>query len=306
MLQIPGAARFAILPLATLLVAAPARATHTGERLCDTGIPADELLGMVWFPRGELFCPLIADPKVEGSFASYVRGASSSAFGTDIGSVGIGDRLGIFRVNGPRVGEGVQLSLAGNVYAQFDLNTPSFDLINADYLLALPLTYHRRGFSTRLRLYHQSSHLGDEFLLRGTVIRQNLAFQSIEGLLSGELGPLRVYGGGEQLFGADPKEIEARIGHAGVEFRQPGSLLPVGGLRRARLVAGLDVKTVEDLDWAVAWSARAGIEVGGGPESTHRSRPWRLVGEYYDGPAPYGQFYRENVTYYGVGFHIGP
>jgi len=294
-----------LLTLAALTAAHPARSAHFGGSLCNTGIPADETLGLVWFPRGDLFCPLIADPKGDGSFLSYVRGTSTSAFGTDIGSVGIGDRLGIFRSNGPNLGEGVQLSLTGSVYAQFDLNAPSFDLINADYLVGLPLTFRRGSFASRIRLYHQSSHLGDEYILNNPVIRENLAFQAIEVLVSGETGPLRAYGGGEYLFGANPREVETRLVHGGVELRQPGSLLPAGRLRNARLIAGLDVKSVEDLDWRVAWSARAGFEFGSGAENEHRTKLWSLLGEYYDGPSPYGQFFRDNVRYYGLGLRVG-
>ena len=65
-------------------------------------------------------------------------------------------RAGTLVVNG---------ELVGNVYAQFDLNRPSYDLINADYLIGLPLTFRFDRFSGRARLYHQSSHLGDEFVL---------------------------------------------------------------------------------------------------------------------------------------------
>jgi hypothetical protein len=296
---------FAILLPVAALAAAPVHAAHTGAGVCDTGIPADEPLGAVWFPRGALFCPLIADPKEDGTFASYVRGTSESAFGTDVASVGIGDQLGLFRWNGPTVGEGIQIELSGNIYAQFDLNTASYDLINADYVIGLPITWKRGAISSRVRLYHQSSHLGDEFILRGTVVRENLAFQSVEALLSGELGPLRVYGGGEYLFGATPPEVETSLVHGGVELRSRGGLLSAAGLERVRLVAGLDVKSVEDLDWAVAWSGRAGFEFGRNPESEHRSRRWSVMGEYYEGPSPYGQFFRDDVRYYGLGLHLG-
>src|SRR5687767_12888123 len=34
-------------------------------------------------------------------------------------------------------------------------------------LIGLPLTVRRSGFSARIRIYHQSSHLRDEYLLRG-------------------------------------------------------------------------------------------------------------------------------------------
>ncbi len=283
----------------------PAGAAHVGSPYCDTGIPADESLGLRFFPRGDLFCPLIADPKGDGSFASYVRGTSSSAFGTDIGSVGIGDRLGLFRWNGPALGEGRQLSLAGNIYAQFDLNAPSFDLINADYLIGLPLTYRRGPVAGRLRVYHQSSHLGDEFLLRGTIQRENVAFESLESVVSIDLGPLRPYGGGEYLFAGTPSNLVSLVAHGGVELRQPGGLLPTGDSGRIRLIAALDVKSVEELEWAVAWSARAGFEIGGRPEAEHRSRRWSLLGEFYDGPSPYGQFFHEGVSYYGLGLHLG-
>ena len=55
----------------------------------------------------------------------------------------------------------------------------------------------------------------------------------------------------------------------------------------------------------MAWSARAGFELGGRRGAEQRSMRWRLVGEYYDGPSPYGQFYRDDVRYYGFGIHVG-
>ena len=280
-----------------------ARADHVGG-YCDAGIPSDEALGFNSFPRGDVFCPLIADPKNDGTFVSYLRGSSSSAFGTDLGSIGVGDRLGLMRWNGPAIGEGLQLSLTGNVYAQFDLNAPSYDLINADYTIGLPITFRRGPVSGRVRLYHQSSHLGDEFLLRSLILRENFAFQSAEGLLSVDLGPFRAYGGGEYLFGRTPDNVISRVAHAGVELRQGGGLAGGGLLSRVRLVAGVDMKTSDELEWALSWSARAGVEVGRGGD-VHRSRRWSLLAEWYDGHSPYGQFFRDQVSYYGFGLHVG-
>jgi len=72
----------------------------------------------------------------------------------------------------------------------------------------------------------------------------------------------------------------------------------------ARLVAAGDVKAIEDLDWKAAYSARAGFEVSRAHEALHASRRWSLLGHYYDGPSPYGQFFRSGVSYYGVGLHF--
>jgi len=294
-----------VAALATTLAVARAGASHVAGS-CDTGIPIEDTLGFDAFPRGDVFCPLISDPKGDGSFASYVRGTSSSAFGTDLASVGIGDHFGLMRWNGPSIGEGVQLGIAGNIYAQFDLNRPSYDLINADYLIGLPVTFRFNRVSGRVRLYHQSSHLGDEFVLRPGIERENFAFQSGEGLFSLDLGPLRTYAGGEYLFSRTPGNRVSRVAHGGAELRQIGGLAQSGRLARVRLVAGVDVKSADELDWELAWSARAGLEVGRAPEEQHRSRRWSLLAEYYDGPSPYGQFFRDEVSYYGVGIHIGP
>jgi len=297
-----AAAAVAMSMLMVAVLAPQAGATHLGTTYCGPTIPADEASGTVAFPRGDVFCPLFADPKTEGSFVSYLRGKSSSAFGTDIGAAGIGDRFGLVRWNGQTPGLGVELSLAANVYTQFDLNTPSYDLINADYVVGLPLTVRWNRFSARLRPYHQSSHLGDEYLLRPGTQRLNLSYQSIESILSMDLGPLRVYGGGEYLPSREPDSLEAGVVHAGAELRQRTELGHTG----IRLIAGGDMKSAQELNWAVSWSVRAGFEVSRPGQEEHPVRRWTVVGEYYDGASPYGQFFRDDVSYYGVGIHFAP
>src|SRR6185503_5525787 len=118
-------------------------------------------------------------------------------------------------------------------------------------------------------------------------------------------GPLRAYGGGEYLFARRPEEIVSTVVHGGVELQEPRALFAGGPFSRVRLIAALDVKTSDELDWSIAWSGRAGFEVSRPPGAEHRTRRWSILGEYYDGPTPYGQFFRDPVKYYGVGLHVG-
>src|SRR5215831_16354391 len=104
---------------------------------CANNIPPDEATGFVPLPEGDVFCPLLADPKAVHSYLAYVRGTSSSALGTYLASIAIGDHFSFARWNGPRPGNGIQVGLEGSVFGQFDLNTESQDLINADYVLGL-------------------------------------------------------------------------------------------------------------------------------------------------------------------------
>ena len=56
----------------------------------------------------------------------------------NVGLAGFGGHWGLIRWLGDRPGDGLQLSISGGVFAQFNMDTPSKDLINADYVVASP------------------------------------------------------------------------------------------------------------------------------------------------------------------------
>jgi Protein of unknown function (DUF1207) len=284
-------------------VARPAVAQTVGTPQSGTGVQEAEGTGVVAFPQDQIFPPIIADPKEPRSFVSLLSGAFPSiekptGKGTMIGSVGLGDSFGLVRWGGPRAGEGVQLDVVGSIFAQFDLNSASNDLINADYIIGLPLTIRRRGFGIRARIYHQSSHLGDEFLLRSSAIqRDNLSFESVELLASQEIGPLRLYGGGERIFRRDPDTVEPKLLHVGAEVRS-------GRTGPLQLLSGVDLKTTEQHNWSQALSGRVGFEVARTASGGHPVRFVTIMLELYKGPSPYGQFFQEDISYVGAGIHF--
>lgn len=296
----------ALLLAAVFFVAAatPARGQTVDAPRCGAGVHESEAIGTVGFPEDQIFCPLIADPKEARSFVSFLHGTfrsldDPSGKGTSIASVGVGDSFGLLRVGGPNRGEGFQIDVVGSIFAQFDLGAPSNDLINADYIVGFPLTFRRSGFSFRAKLYHQSSHLGDEYLLRSEdIVRENLSFESIEFLASQEIRPLRLYVGAEKIFRREPDELPDSLFHAGIELRS-------GRARKAQLVAGVDVKTTELHDWSPAVSGRAGLEFGRPGPDDHPGRLLMLLFEWYEGPSPYGQFFQDDISYIGAGIHIG-
>lgn len=295
--------RATCLVVTILCANAPAFAQAINAPRCGSGVHESEALGLVGFPSDQIFCPILADPKEPRSFASLLQGTfpsieKPSGKGTTIASVGLGDSFGLVRWGGPSAGEGVQLDVVGAIFAQFDLDSASNDLINADYIIGLPLTARRDGFSVRARIYHQSSHLGDEYLLRGTEIqRENLSFESFELLVSQELGPLRVYGGGERIFRRDPETVKPSLFHAGAELRS-------GRAGVLQLVSGVDFKSTEQHNWSQAVSGRAGVELARAERGGHPLRLVTILLEMYKGPSPYGQFFQEDISYVGLGIHF--
>jgi uncharacterized protein DUF1207 len=241
-----------------------------------------------------VFAPLLADPKEPQFFATYLW-AHSTRLASRLGSVGFGQTIGLVR------GRAWQLAVAAGVFSEFNMRSSTTDLLNTDYLIGLPVTYRRGGFATRFQVFHQSSHLGDEYLVHNTAQRIDLTFQAVELLVADETSRWRVYGGGAYVFAHSPADLKPGVFHAGLEYRQPRSLLRLGRFATGRLVAGLDAKSMQDRKWQVGWSVVTGIELGDPLVALGSGRRWSVLVKAYTGPAPYGEFYRDHVSSVGMG-----
>ena len=249
------------------------------------------------FPTGDVFRPLIADPKQPQFFVGVNRLTSAGVRYTGA-SVGFGETFGLYRFFGSTEGQGLQLSVQGALFAQFNLDTASYDLINADYTIGFPVTFRHGNGSLRFRIYHQSSHLGDELLLSANPPnRVNLSFEATELIYSHEWRGWRLYAGGEYLIHKEPADLEPLSAHWGLEFRGTKPLLWHG-----RPVAGVDMKSLEEHDWAIDTSVKAGLEFG---RPNPGQRRLRLMAEWYKGFDPRGQFYLNEVEYYGLEVSLG-
>ncbi len=249
------------------------------------------------FPTGDLFQPLIADPKQSRFFVSLDNFRSLGEDYT-LAAVGFGETFGLYRFFGSREGDGLQLSLVGALFAQFNIDNESSDLINADYTIGIPATYRYGDNSLRLRLYHQSSHLGDELLLGANPPdRINLSYEATELIYSYEWHGFRVYGGGEYLIHKEPGDLKPLSAHWGIEYRGSTPLVWNG-----RPIAGVDMKNLEEHEWANDCSIKAGLEFG---NPNPGQRRLRLMAEWYNGFDPHGQFYSNKVEYYGLGLSLG-
>ncbi len=262
--------------------------------------PVYSLMGLtpdtVPFPTGDLFATLLADPKQPEFFVS-LRQYDTPGDNAILAAVGYGETFGLYRREGKHPGDGLQLSVSGGLFAQFNLDAPSDDLVNADYVIGIPVTYRRGPWSSRIRLYHQSSHLGDEYLLRARPERVNLSFESLEMLLSYDWHQVRLYGGGEYLVGREPQDLDPEGVHAGFEFRGTTPLLWGG-----RLLGGVDVKSWREHEWSADTSVKVGLEFGATQQGRRRLR---VMAEAYDGYSPHGQFYEDEISYYGLGVYLG-
>ena len=256
---------------------------------------------VVRFPVGDVFLPPLAFPKEPRSHATWQY--FETAFGNfNIGSVAFGDTFGLAKWPGRKQGNGWQLSISGGVFALFNLDSASQDLLNADYVVGFPLSASKKPWSGRLRLYHQSSHLGDEFLLNPQPVppvrRINLSYEALEflGSFEGKKG-FRLYGGGTKIFSSDTP-LRRSIFQFGAEYRSR-PFFP----HRSSFLAGLDVQAWEEVSWSPDYSVKAGLAF---PTGARPGRTGTLLLEYYKGQVPHGQFFFDiEVDYFGIGGSLG-
>jgi hypothetical protein len=255
-----------------------------------------DLLPAGWLPEGHLFRPLLADPRWPHFSASYNYHINDPVI-RSAGTVSFGETVPLYRTDAPIAGQ-VEFGLQAGVFAIFDLEAQSKDLDNADYYVAAMAAYRTGNVSTLGRLFHMSSHLGDEYLLRTKVERVNLSYEGVDLTLSYDLPfGFRLYGGGRVLFDQEPSELKRWGSQAGVEFRSPQTFW--GG--RIRPIAAIDVQNHQENDWRADLSARAGIQF----ESVRvLGRNLQLLVQYFNGHSPDGQFYKEKIEYIGLGVHF--
>lgn len=261
-------------------------------------VPAVKSLPTGILPTGHLFKPLLADPRWPHFSAAY-RYATKQRDVRDVAAVSFGETIPLVRGNA-LVGQW-EFGIQAGVFAVFDLDAGSKDLINADYLAAVFGGYRQGAFSAFGRVFHQSSHLGDELLLRDTRLhRINLSYESVDLKLSYDLPlGLRVYGGGGYLFDRDPSSLKHWSAQAGAEFHSPWTLWG----EAIRPIAGLDLQSRETNNWDVDVSLRAGLQF----ENVQvLGRNLQLLGEYFRGNSSDGQFYTREVEFvgFGVRFHF--
>jgi hypothetical protein len=282
--------------LAAAPVSAPKRtAPPPPEKPAESTGAAKDPRAVGWLPPAKAFAPLIADPRWP-RFSASVQFYQDDPILDTVGSANVGASIPAY--GWEAAGAVWQLGLQAGVFSIFDLNAPSNDLVNADYFIALPLTARHGDWSGQLRLFHQSSHLGDEFLLRNPVNRINLSYEGIDFLVSRDFDDiLRLYGGGGGLFNTDPRNLKPWFVHGGFQLTSPYPLFT----ELLYPLAALDIQADEQESWDVNYSLRAGVEFR---SQWLAERRLQFLFEYFNGHSPNGQFFQRNVEYFGTGLHF--
>jgi hypothetical protein len=232
----------------------------------------------------------VADPKQPQFFANWRSTRSRTDRTTsNIGSVAIGENFGLYT---RRQGcDGWQVSLLTGVFAQFNLDEKNAELINTDFNVGIPITWRSGNWSARLRYYHQSSHIGDEFLGANPGFKaMTFILEEVDAILSYDYRRLRLYGGGGYLVHREPSTFDRGRAQWGFAIRAPSMrtrvLVPFLDRLVVTPVLTADFKSIQAHDWIIDTNVLGGFEWS----RTGSLRRFRIMANYFHGYNPYGLF----------------
>lgn len=258
----------------------------------------------IWFPQNTLlFLPLIADPR-QVMNAAALR-CNDRVIGKRVGAVSFGDDFIILRLKDILMWRGdMDLGVEAGIFTVFDLKHPDACYVNTDFFVAALMTYAFDRWSFRFRLWHLSSHLGDEFLLANPGFdRRNLSDEGVDVFASYQYGrALRLYVGlgyiidRDKTFPEDPVYVEW-----GTEIRVFGGRDCFNKLYVQPFLA-MHFRSWQEHNFEIDQTYALGVEWS---KIQGVGRKFRIFFEYHNGFCKEGQFVRERSNYFAVKLNYG-
>ena len=257
----------------------------------------------VWFPESTvLFQPFIANPRDPVYSIAY---RWNDVLSTQQIAISLGDTFPIFRWFNVLPWHGdMQIDIAACVWADFNMNPKNqpngewAELITTDYILAIPISYAINKWSYRLRIYHISSHLGDEFMVnKQNVARLNPSFEAIDFFTSYQATyGLRIYAGPGFVINSDDSfPMKTFYAEYGFEWRFMGLRYHYHRLYGAPFLA-LDLQNWQANHYKLSTTLQLGYEWS---KLQGAGRKVRCFGEFHDGYSE-GQFFKKHTRYFAV------
>lgn len=184
--------------------------------------------------------------------------------------------------------------LFADFQAEFDMDQNNQPLLNQDYFVGFPLSWQGEQWGARFRLFHQSSHLGDELLLsENPPERENLSYEAADFLVSYNVMPTwRIYGGGTWIL---RKQWDA--------LHNLGSQIGTEWISQKTVALGAHAVVSGDVRWFEAFSddpqrrALAGLRW---VSQNNSQRSATVAMTLFEGAVPFGQFFNYRATFYGM------
>jgi hypothetical protein len=262
--------------------------TNSSEAFSDQGDST-----IAFLPDNRIYPVIYLDPLecqiMGGSYFLNQSGKDLSLYST----VNLGFSIPVFAGKGEKISWEVNFGTA--VFSQFDLikkddGTPLAGLMNNDFKLSGDITIRKYKNLLRLRTFHLSSHLGDDYLLRYSDTLTNDKSANYE---QADLTYLRLSGNNYWYAGAG-YIYTVHVFRERFSI-QAGGILNFRDENRVSYFTGLDIKILAENDFYPDIRTAFGINLN------MKSEPLiRIWAEYYSGRLPYSTIDYGRVNWFGL------
>ena len=244
------------------------------------------------FPNVQSFELPEASPRVHGLVGRiFSARRGDSQFGREPeAEVAVGENFPVLAL---RRGERpVTLGFGTQVYGRFSLGDRKSALISNDWVVGLNTTAALGAWTLTGEIYHESSHLGDEYSDRFSATRLDWTREVAAAWLTYGPGPVRITGSLSYVL-----IDELHLDRPGAALAADYEGRPFGHLLGSpvRAVGGIFFQGEAATDWRISTSAKLGIAVS-------RSDGRREIGLAliaHDGLSTQRQFFRRESRYIG-------
>jgi hypothetical protein len=245
-----------------------------------------------FFPAVRSFELPEASPRVYGVVGRLIstrRG--ESRFGNEReAEAALGENVPLVAIKrGPRP---IVLGVGSQVYGRFSLDDSKTALISIDWVAGLNATAMLGAVAATMEIYHESSHLGDEYGDRFQAPRLDWSREVIAGWATYGTGHWRATGGLSYVL-YDGLSLPKTAAAFGLDFG--GGRHPVS-TRSVEPVMGLYIEAAAATQWRLSNSAKLGLAFRRG-EGTRRVGVALIA---HDGLSTQRQFFRQESQYLGL------
>jgi hypothetical protein len=254
--------------------------------------PASALAQDRFFPDVPSFEFPVASPRVAGFAGRLIsESVGDDLFGDEReADVSLGEDFPVWALRrGPRP---ITLNFGVQVTGRFSLDDSRTALISNDWQVGFNTHADLAPWEIAVQFYHESSHLGDEYIKRFDARRLDWTREVLALWLGYRAGGVRVMGSlGNAVV--DELDLSPWMAAAGVDFR--GGSVALLGLR-AHPIAGLFAEGASATDWRVSASGKLGLAFPG----SRKDKELRLSLIGHDGLSTQRQFFRASSRYVGL------
>ncbi len=172
------------------------------------------------------------------------------------------------------------------------------NIVSTDFLIGMPLTWKRNNWLLRLRVYHLSAHIGDDYMIRNKITgyyRNNNNYEQLDFTTA-----LRIkkwsfsLGAGSVLRASQPRK--PLVFTAATDF-----VIAINKAETISYFIGFYSDARQDYDFRPAINIGTGFRFG-----KAESHPFKILFTYFNGPLPYSVYAGRDISWFGLGFYIQP